>query len=245
MEMKMEILTYGADSAQFVQWYAAKGKNSTVKGTIILVHGGFWRQIHDLSNLEPLAAYFLEQGWAVANIEYRRADCGGDWPAILDDVAAAMQLVTTLARRQGCGQRIVSIGHSVGGQLVLLAAAQVDAVVALAPVTDVERTYKDNLGEGAAFAFFKATPEEAKEMYLQASPISQLPSPKPVLVVHGTADDRVPVDYARDYVQQANSFSDNNNTHYVELKGVDHFQVIDPLLPVWEEHILGWLASRD
>lgn len=235
----MEILTYGSDPAQFLQWYSSKDKKASLKGTIILVHGGFWRQIHDLSNMEPLAVYLLEQGWAVANIEYRRADCGGEWPVILEDVIAAMQLVKAHAQQQGHAQRLVSIGHSVGGQLVLLADAEVDAVIALAPVTDVVRTYEDKLGDDAAFAFFKATPAEAEEHYMQASPIAQLPNLKPTLVVHGTADDRVPVGYAQDYIKQARK--SNNHTDYLELKEVDHFQVIDPQLAMWQEHILNWL----
>lgn len=237
----MEILTYGPDSDQFLQWYSPKSNKTSSKGTAVLVHGGFWRQIHDLSNMEPLAAYLLEQGWAVANIEYRRADCGGDWPIILEDVVAAMQLVRKHAQQLGQAQRVVSIGHSVGGQLVLLAEQNVDAVIALAPVTDVVRAYEDRLGEKAAFAFFKATPKEAELHYRQASPIAQLPNVKPTLVVHGTTDDRVPVSYARDYIKQAHAH--NNHTDYLELKGVDHFQVIDPKLAVWQEHILPWLHN--
>lgn len=235
----MKILTYGVDPSQFVHWYTPE--TSPIKGTIILVHGGFWRKVHDLSSLGNLAKALVADGWAVANIEYRRADCGGDWPVILQDVTSAMQLVIKHAKQQGYPARFVSIGHSVGGQLVLLTAQQVDAVIALAPVTDVARTYEDNLGEGAAIAFFKATPVNAKDIYQQASPIEQLPSGKPVLLVHGTADDRVPVAYARDYVQKAKKAGDNIN--YLELKGVDHFQVIDPLLPLWNEHIQSWLNA--
>lgn len=236
----MEILTYGTDEAQFIQWYAPS--TAMVKGTILLVHGGFWRQMHNLSNLEKLAAALVEQGWAVANIEYRRADCGGDWPVILDDVVAAMQFVTHHAQQQGYAQKTVSIGHSVGGQLVLLAAQQVDAVIALAPVTDVVRTYNDHLGEGAAAAFFKETPEHAPQMYSQASPIAQLPNgAKPIVVVHGTNDDRVPVAYARDYVQQAQKMGDTMD--YIELEGVDHFAVIDPLCPVWNQQLYDWLDA--
>lgn len=235
----MKILTYGADSSQFVHWYTPT--TSLVQGTIALVHGGFWRQAQTLSNIENLAQSLVVQGWAVANIEYRRADCGGDWPGILEDVTTAMQLAVKQARRHNYPERIISIGHSVGGQLALLTAKEVDAVIALAPVTDVVRTYEDNLGEGAAIAFFKEKPANAKEIYQQASPIEQLPIGKPVLVIHGTADDRVPVAYARDYVQRSTQVGDDID--YVELKGVDHFQVIDPLLPVWQDHIQGWIKT--
>lgn len=235
----MKILTYGTDPSQFIHWYIPKAL--PVYGTIVLVHGGFWRQVHNLSHMENLANALVAQGWAVANIEYRRADCGGDWPVILEDVVAAMQCVVAHAKEQGCAEKLVSIGHSVGGQLVLLAAQQMDAVIALAPVTDVVRTYEDNLGEGAAMAFFKESPEHARSMYQQASPIFQLPSGKPVLLVHGTADDRVPVEYAQDYVYKAKQAGDKIS--YIELNGVDHFQVIDPMLPVWKEHIQAWLKE--
>lgn len=75
--VNMEILTYGADKSQFIQWFMPKTEVK-VKGVIALIHGGFWRQQHDLSLMLPLAQDLRATGWAVANIEYRRADCGGN-----------------------------------------------------------------------------------------------------------------------------------------------------------------------
>jgi len=57
------------------------------------------------------------RGLAVWNVEYRRLDCDGDWPAPLEDVVAA---ATALPRRSTRAGR--ARGHSAGGHLALLAA---------------------------------------------------------------------------------------------------------------------------
>ncbi|UDV06558.1 S9 family peptidase [Staphylococcus pseudintermedius] len=51
-------------------------------------------------------------------------------------------------------RQLVGIGHSVGGQLVLLNAKLFDQIVALAPVTDVLYTLHQHLGQDAADRIF-------------------------------------------------------------------------------------------
>lgn len=235
----MQILTYGADSTQFVQWFEPICSKDQVKGTIVLVHGGFWRKSYDLHLMDPLVDYFLQNDWAVANVEYRRADCGGDWPTILHDVEAAVACAKDQALQQGYAHRVISVGHSVGGQLVLLTAQLMDAVVALAPVTDVIRAYNDHLGENAAQAFFQRSPAKAPECFLSASPIAQLPLQTRTLVVHGSVDERVPVEYARDYCRQAVFMGDEIS--YWEER-LTHREVIDPNQPFWDRVQL-WLLQ--
>lgn len=237
--VNMEILTYGADKSQFIQWFMPKTEVK-VKGVIALIHGGFWRQQHDLSLMLPLAQDLRATGWAVANIEYRRADCGGEWPVIRDDVSMALQQVKQHAQQLQLPERLLSIGHSVGGQLALLTAPQVDAVVALAPVTDVVRAYHDKLGEAAAQAFFKTSPEKNSSLFLAASPIAQLPLGCPILLIHGFLDERVPVSYAREFNQRAIEAGDQ--MWYWE-EPLSHQQVIDPSLGFWSR-VKGWLEQR-
>jgi dipeptidyl aminopeptidase/acylaminoacyl peptidase len=73
------------------------------------------------------------------------------------------------------------------------------------------------------------------------SPIDQLPVGRPVLVVHGDADTRVPVGHSTNYVEQARAAGDQVESWV--LPGVDHLALIDPTLPHWAD-VAGWMASR-
>jgi fermentation-respiration switch protein FrsA (DUF1100 family) len=70
----------------------------------------------------------------------------------------------------------------------------------------------------------------------------------PVALVHGIADDRVPVAMSREYAARAAAAGDY--VELVELPDTDHFAVIDPLSAVWPrivdviERIGGASAER-
>lgn len=234
--VEKEVLVYGDSNEQFFEWYDALTSNP--KGVVVLVHGGFWRQQHKLDQMHPLAAYFIKAGWAVANIEYRRAGCGGDWPAMPQDVNKAFALIRSRAQAKEITGPVVGIGHSVGGQLVLLAAEHQDVVVALAPVTDVTRTDREQLGEMAVQAFFgELSPAVAQS----ASPIHQLVSKQTILLIHGDVDQRVPIEHSRDYMEQLRRL--NTNSHFWEIKGLDHFHIIEPSCEIWPR-VLDYLENR-
>ena len=54
----------------------------------------------------------------------------------------------------------------------------------------------------------------------------RLPLTIPVLLAHGTEDDRVPFDYSR-------SFAAASGAELLTLPGAGHFEVIDPRTPEW------------
>ncbi|MET7999070.1 prolyl oligopeptidase family serine peptidase [Amycolatopsis sp. NPDC005232] len=85
------------------------------------------------------------------------------------------------------------------------------------------------------------TPEADPDSYRAASPRFRLPLGKPHLVVHGDADERVPVDHSRDYVAAARSAGDR--VDYLELPDVGHFELIDPSHPSWIE-ARSWLQDN-
>jgi dipeptidyl aminopeptidase/acylaminoacyl peptidase len=59
----------------------------------------------------------------------------------------------------------------------------------------------------------------------------------PQLIVHGDADDRVPVEMSREYVGTAADAGDT--VVYDELEGVDHFALIDPTSVAWSKVVRG------
>ncbi len=220
-------VVYGISAEQWYEWYEPNSAVSP-KGVVVLVHGGFWRQQHTLVQMHPLTDFFLEQGWAVANVEYRRGHCGGDWPHIIEDVNAAFESIRQRASEKQITGPIVGIGHSVGGQLVLLAAAQQDLVIALAPVTDVARTAAEDLGESAAMDFFGEALAQTADA---ASPLHQLPLTTPVLVIHGSTDQRVPIAHSQDFVQALKA--EQAQVDFWSISELDHFYIIDPTCSIW------------
>jgi acetyl esterase/lipase len=232
------LLRYGPHPAQTVEYWDPHG--GSARGLAVLVHGGYWRARHTASLMLPLARDLAAHGWAAANIEYRSNGNGGGWPATFEDTKGAIDAV----RRSEWGRRqagpVIGIGHSVGGQLVLLNAARLDAAVALAPVTDVERTYHERLGEDAAAEFFGAGPASAPEAYAAASPIRRLPLGIPALVVHGDTDTRVPLEHSAAYVAQARRSGDRPDFHC--LDELDHLAAIDPSASHWG-HVRRWLDN--
>jgi acetyl esterase/lipase len=209
----------------------------TPRGTVVVIHGGFWKAAYDLDLGRPLAASLVEHGWAAWNIEYRRVGGGGGVPQTLDDVAAA---IDALADQDLPLERVVAIGHSAGGHLATWAASSgrferwpsrvgVTGVVSQAGVLDLWSAYRDGLG-GGAVARFLGHPPGPDDVRLD--PLHQVPLDVPVHCVHAVDDDVVPVTQSRAYVAAATNAG--ARAELTEVRG-DHFTVIDPASEAWRQ----------
>jgi acetyl esterase/lipase len=190
----------------------------------VLVHGGFWRPDFDRMHLQPMAAALAAAGWSTLLPEYRRH------PGHPDDTVADVHAAVRAARRQpdgaASGGRIVLVGHSAGGHLVLQAAAglgdEVAGVVALAPVADLVLAQDLGLDGDAVRAFLGGDARDRPDL----DPV-RLPAPTArTAVVHGRDDGIVPLSVAESYCRQHPS---------AELIAVDggHFGLIDPRSATW------------
>ena len=249
---------YGSDPNQFGDLRLPVGAGP--HPVVILIHGGFWRARFGLDLMDGLGEDLAGRGIASWNLEYRRVgQAGGGWPGTLGDVAQAADHLAGLAARYGLDlTRVVALGHSAGGQLALWLAARrrlpVDALpdgtpafaevkagasltcpvagaISLAGVVDLAEAWRRNLGAGAVAELLGGGPAEAPARYAVASPIALLPIGVPQVLIHGTADDRVPVELSRTYAAAALAAGDDARLR--ELSGVDHFAVIDPASPAW------------
>lgn len=202
---------------------------------VVLVHGGFWRDQFLRDAFDLVADDLTARGFATVNIEYRRSGAsGGGWPTSLNDIEAALEYVAQNAESLGVdAERVAIVGHSAGGHLALCGAgfATVSAAVALAPVTDLHSAYRQNLGSGAALEFIGIPPDHGPDTWTEASPIARVPTAATTVLVHGDADEHVPVEHSRSYVAAAQAAGDASTL--VELAGVDHVELLDPWSPAW------------
>ena len=76
------------------------------------------------------------------------------------------------------------------------------------------------------------SPQEWPERYADASPAARLPLGIPQVLVHGSADNLVPLIVRQDYAQKTREAGEI--VTLLELPGEDHFVVIDPASHAWE-----------
>jgi acetyl esterase/lipase len=208
----------------------------------VLLHGGFWRVGWDRTLMTPLGRDLADRGFAAWNVEYRRVgESGGGWPGTFLDVAAAVDHLAEIESVDST--RVIACGHSAGGHLALWLASRnrgdaaapgsapqvrVRAVVAQAAVADLTGGWNSGFGREQIAALLGGEPGDVPERYRAADPTLLAPLGVPQVLVHGDADDVVPVAQSRAYARAAGS-----EATLLELEGADHFDVIDPRHAAW------------
>jgi pimeloyl-ACP methyl ester carboxylesterase len=194
------------------------------------------------------------RGWATWNLEYRRLGVlsRGGWPATFEDVAAGIDHLRTLEEPLDLA-RVVAIGHSAGGQLACWAAGRaclpagapgadpnvrLAGAVAQAGVVDLRQAARLGLSRRAAESLLGGSPIKWPRRYDLASPVERLPLGVPQLLVHGDADDVVPIALARGYAERAAVSGDR--CELVELRGGGHMEHLDPASRAWAA-VVRWL----
>lgn len=200
-----DVVAYGTDPDQVTDVWQGEGAQ------VVLLHGGFWRPEWDRTHLRTLAGALRDAGYRVALPEYRRVPGMPD--LMTYDVTHALA---------GLEPAIV-IGHSAGGHLALWAANQARAVLALAPVADLILAEREDLDIGAVRDFLGGPAASRPDL----DPIRLPRSNVPVTLLHGTADDRVPLQVSEAYAEA------HPEARLVTLPGVDHFDLIDPSSKAW------------
>ena len=236
-----EKISYGRDENQFGELRLPEGAG--LHPLAIVIHGGYWRARYDLKHIGHLCVALNKEGFATWSLEYRRlGNPGGGWPGTLDDVrAGASHIEKIAAARRIDLKRTIALGHSAGGQLVLWLAKQraieLRGIVPLAPVADLRRAWELKLSSNVVEEFLGGSPNQVPERYRAASPVEFAPVGIRTRILHGEADDVVPVAFSRTYVAAAKKAGDD--ALLIEPKGAGHFELIDPVSPkgsaAWSE----------
>jgi len=204
-------------------------------GTVALLHGGYWRGAFTRTLMDPMTDDLTARGWSVANIEYRRVDAGGGWPLPLTDTVAACRLLLDRIREGRLAGPLVLLGHSVGGQLALLAARElatpeIAGILALAPVTDVLETWRQGLGDDAATGLLAGI-DDPEPVAIAASPVHRLPIGTRATLVHGLDDARVP--HAHSVRFTAAARAEGDAIRLISPERLEHRAAIDPAGEHW------------
>ncbi|MEU5843257.1 prolyl oligopeptidase family serine peptidase [Rhodococcus sp. NPDC047139] len=241
-------LDYGPEPAQFGHLYLPAADTVTAPAPVVMViHGGSWHGRYHLNLGTPIAVELARRGVVAWNIEYRRLEAGGAWDEMSADVLAAFEAIFTLVapHAQHAGieidpRRVRLVGHSAGGQLAVWLAGEntsvrpefvVSQAGALDLVTAGERGRRVQQFE----ALFGASFDDMPERYRAASPTHRLPIAVPVAVLHGTADEQVPVSVARRYSDAASATGDPVSLELFE--GEDHVAFLDRRTRGWERSL--------
>ena len=191
------VVRYGANSDQLIEIFGDIGP------LVAVIHGGYWRARHNREHMRALSARIVESGIQVANIEYRRDPNNPN--QTFEDVAKALSTLEPLT---------AIVGFSVGGQLALLNSEFAHKLILLAPVTDLERTKREELGESAVAEFFG-------DLDLHLFDPMKRDYKSHLYIIHGDCDSRVPIAHSRDFAKL-------KGASLMEISGADHFDVIDP-----------------
>lgn len=198
---------------------------------------------HGRDQMDAVAHDLTTRGFAVWNLGYRRLGAPeGGWPGTLDDVVAGIDHLATLAD-DGIAidtQRVIVVGHSAGGHLALWCAhrdadgsyahrprrVRAVAVAGLAPVADLALADALGVGSDAVAELLGGSFAEQRGLYRMASPMAMLPLGVPQLIIHGSADDVLPVALSLGYASAASAAGDN--VRFVALAGAGHMDFLDP-----------------
>ena len=234
----MLTIPYGSHRDQVGDLHLPEGDGP--HAVVVIIHGGFWRDVYDRSYIRPLAVDLNARDYAAWNLEFRRMgppSGEGGYPMTLDDVAAGIDYLDAVAAEHALDlDRLALVGHSAGGHLALWAAGRANAVVnpavvfSLAGVADLRFAHELGLSDYAVQMFMGAPPDDAPDAYAIASPIERLPTGIRQVLVHGRSDENVPIEIARHYYEAARDAGDD-----VELLEFDteHLSLVDPSHGSW------------
>lgn len=241
----IQTIAYGSGPDQVLDLHLPAGGARVP--VVVLLHGGFWRDVYVRDLTHPLAEDLAARGLAAVNLEYGRVGGTGGWPRTFEDVAAGVDHLATLGDPRLDLDRVAVVGHSAGGLLATWTAVRASlpdgapggspvvvprVVVSLAGVNLLSRAADTRLGDGApAIALLGGGTDEVPERYDVADPARRLPLAAPWVGVHAEDDESIPLEMTTRFAELQR---DAGGVAAVELVDGDHMSVIDPSRASWQ-----------
>lgn len=158
---------------------------------VLLIHGGAWLGGYRFEMLH-IAQALAQRGYVAFSIDYRLAP-EHPYPAALDDVRVALKWLNAHADEYGIDRnRLALWGYSSGAQLAGMIAAALPPDTPPIAVAVLGATPADLVklgGHGPERLFIGEPIDEAKRLYVQASPLARINEHSvPMFLYHGTWD---------------------------------------------------------
>jgi acetyl esterase/lipase len=240
------------DEALNATLYIPASESKELRPAVVLIHGGAWvtgtrRQVYWYGR------HLAEEGYVAMSVDYRTMP-GAPFPAPLFDVKAAVRWLRKNAEQYRIDpKRIAAMGTSAGGHLALMLAltpnekelegtenlgypCNVEAAVSLYGPTDLKELFaQKEKGRFSRYTWGPLVKEFAgrkefagKDPLDAASPVSYVgPHTPPILCIHGTSDEVVPVEQSRKFFDKLKDAG--ADTQCIEVPGYSHaFDYLHP-----------------
>jgi acetyl esterase/lipase len=216
---------------------------------VVLVPGGSWTTA-DPAGLAGLASDLATRGIAAAPTHIRAADDGVVYPVPVEDVLCAVAAATEGIQSHGFRAGPVAVlGHSSGAQLAALSVLAADdyspscdsPAVTPAALVGLSGPYDISQLPDVAVALLGSSPSEDPAAWSDANPVERadLRPDVPVLLLHGEADETVPVAFTDQFAEVLKDAGHPTTVQVVPR--ADHETIYQP--DVAGERIAEWLVS--
>ncbi|BDB43105.1 MULTISPECIES: alpha/beta hydrolase [Mycobacterium] len=240
---KQNIVRYGPHGrANLADIWRRRDLPRDGKAPVLLqVPGGAWMIGWRRPQAYPLMEYLVSRGWVCVSMNYRVSPLH-TWPDHIVDVKRALTWVKeNIAKYGGDPNFVVISGGSAGGHLSSLAALTPNdpkfqpgfeesdtSVAAAVPFYgrydwfSIDEPGRGEFLEVLARLVVKKKISTHRDIYIDASPITYVrPDAPPFFVLHGADDSLIPVQEARDFVDELRAVS-KSPVAYAELPNAQH-----------------------
>lgn len=219
-----------SDQVKLHGWFLPVAKGQSVKGTVVFSHGNAGSIGHHL----PFTDWLPRNGYQLLMYDYRGFGKSGGAPSregLIRDVEAAFAY--SLTRKEIAGGKIYSFAHSLGGAKSIVALTRTKVPGLRAVITDGTFASYEGMATIMAGNFGKNLVSD------ELSPKSVVGKlPVPLLMIHGTADEVVPLSQGKELYAAARP----RKTFY-EVPGGRHGDSLARNNGEYRKKMLEWMAQ--
>lgn len=210
-------------------------RNQTKAPLIVLLHGFVGSKVGEHRLFVKAARHFIKEGYAVIRFDF--SGCGesdGDYADVtvtkqLQEVQAVLNAAT--AMKEVDARNIIMIGHSLGGAIASLTAAQDHRIKKLILWSPVGKPFEDItsiLGSEACESAYEKGKVDYHGFYVSRSFLEDLKHHHPIkairsytgpaLIIHAKEDEDIPKEHAARYLAalQSRNLYQPAAAHYIE-----------------------------